>query len=78
VFHDLIWGALSVGAKPTEEPAWRGDWIHLNCQLVTKLEMIYILQAQFWSCISANPGSPHQKTKQELVMHQNVSYTKQV
>ena len=67
MFHILILGlgALSGGAKPTKAFPWRRDWIRLNCQLVTKLEMMYILQAQVWSCISAHPGLPHQKTKRE-------------
>jgi len=39
--------------------------IRLNCQLKTKLEMMHILQAQVWSCISAHPGLPHQETKRE-------------
>jgi len=43
----------------------RREWILLNCQLVTKLEVMHILQAQVWSCISAHPGLPHQKTKRE-------------
>jgi len=69
VFHILILGpgALSEGAKPTKAPPWRRDWIRLNCRLVMKLEMMYIglLQAQVWTCISAHPGVPHQKTKRE-------------
>jgi len=67
VFHILIWGlgALSGGAKPTKASPWRRDWIRLNCQLVTNLEMICILQAQVWSCIGAHPGLPHQRPKRE-------------
>jgi len=37
----------------------------LNCQLLMNLEMMHILQAQVYGCISAHPGLPHQKTKQE-------------
>jgi len=39
--------------------------IHLNCQLVTKFEMMHILQAQVCGCVSAHPGLPHQKMKRE-------------
>ena len=67
MFHILIWGlgSLSGRAKPAKAPMWRRDWIRLDCQLVTRLEMMHILQAQVWSCISAHPGLPHQKTKRE-------------
>jgi len=44
------------------EPLWS---IRLNCQLMTKLEMMHILQAQVCGCISARPGLPHQITKRE-------------
>ena len=44
------------------EPLWS---IRLNCQLMTKLEMMRILQAHVCGCISAHPGLPDQKTKRE-------------
>jgi len=52
------------------EPLWS---IRLNCQLMTKPEMMYILQAQAGGCISAQPRLPHQKRNRNLVMHQKVS-----
>jgi len=39
--------------------------IRLNYQLMTKLEMIHILQAQACGCISAYPGLQHQKPKRD-------------
>ena len=47
---------LFLEGKPTKATPWRRDWIRLNCQLVTKLEMMHLLQAQVWNCISAHPG----------------------
>jgi len=47
--------------------------IPLNCQLMTKFEMMHILQAQVCGCISAHPGLPHKKMKRELMIHQKVS-----
>jgi len=44
------------------EPLWS---IRLFCQLMTKLGMMRILQAQMCGCISAHPGLPHQKPKRE-------------
>jgi len=42
-------------------PLWS---IHLNCQLLTKLEMMYTLQAQVYGCLSAQHlRLPHRKTK---------------
>jgi len=38
-----------------------------------KLEMMHILQAQVCGYINVQSGSPHQKTKRELVMHEKVS-----
>jgi len=65
---------LSTGGRTDTglcEPVWS---IHLNCQLMTKLKMMHILQAKVFGCISAHPGLPHQKTKREtIVMHQKVS-----
>jgi len=37
------------------EPLWL---IRLNCQLMTKLEMMPVLQAQVCGCVSAHPGLP--------------------
>jgi len=71
-------GALSGGAKPTKAPPWRRDRIRLNCQLVTKLEMMHILQAQVWSCISEHQGCHIKKRNGKLMMHQKVSWIKQV
>jgi len=51
------------------EPLWS---IHLNCQLMTKLEMMHIFQAQACGCISAHPGLSHQKTKRETSDDQKV------
>ena len=42
------------------EPLWS---IRLHSQLMTKLEMMHMLQAQACGCISAHPGLPHQRTK---------------
>ena len=42
----------------------------LDCQLMTMLKTMYILQAQVCGCISAHPRLPHQKIKRETVMHQ--------
>jgi len=42
----------------------------LNCQLMTMLEMMHILQAQVCGCISAHIRLPHQKIKWEPVTHQ--------
>jgi len=50
----------------TDKGLWEPLWsILLNCQLMTKLEMMHILQAQVCGSISAHPGLPHQKTKLE-------------
>jgi len=39
--------------------------IRLNCQWMTKLKILPILQAQVCGCISAHPELPHQKTRRE-------------
>jgi len=44
------------------EPLWS---IRLNCQSMTKLEMMHTMQTQVWCCISAHPRLPPQKTKRE-------------
>jgi len=44
------------------EPLWS---VRLNCQLMTMLEMIHMLQAQVCCCISAHPRLSHPKTKRE-------------
>jgi len=49
------------------EPLWSN---RLNCQLMTMLEMMHILQAQVCGCISAHTRLPHQKIKWEPVTHQ--------
>jgi len=46
------------------EPLWS---ILLNCQLMTKVEMMHTLQAQVCGSSSAHPGLPHQKTKLEIM-----------
>jgi len=56
---------LCLEGEVRQSTPWRRDWILLNCQLVTKLEMMHILQAQVCGCISAHPGLPHQKTNRE-------------
>jgi len=56
------WGFVCRGEAHQTSPR-RRDWIRLNCQSVTKLEMIYVSQAQVWSCINAHPGLPHQKNE---------------
>jgi len=44
------------------EPLWS---MRPNCQLMTKLEIMQILQAQVCGWISAHPGLTHQKKKRE-------------
>jgi len=39
--------------------------VRLNSQRWTKLEMMHILQAQVYGCISANPGLPYHNMKRE-------------
>jgi len=41
------------------------QFIRLNCQLITRLEMMDILQAQVSMCISAHRRLPDQKMKRE-------------
>jgi len=55
----LLWYEQLLGRQK-----WYG-LVRLNCQLMTKLEMMLSLQAHVCGCISAHPGLPHQKTKQE-------------
>jgi len=43
----------------------RYDQSAWTTNLMAKLEMMHILEAHVWSCISAHPGLPHQKTKRE-------------
>jgi len=42
------------------EPLWS---IRLNCQSMTKLEMMHVLQTQVCGCITAHPGLPHQENE---------------
>jgi len=39
--------------------------IRLNCQLMTVFDMMHILQAQEWGCVSTHPWLPNHKTKRE-------------
>jgi len=41
--------------------------------IMTKPEMMHILQTQMCSCISAQPGLPHQKQNGKLVVQQKIS-----
>ena len=58
---DFVYQSFGV----TKAPPWQRHWIRLKCQILTRLEMMHVLRAQVWSCISAHPGLPHQKTKRE-------------
>ena len=49
------------------EPLWS---ICMNCQFMTELEMIHILQALVCGCIRTHPGLPHKKQNGKQVMHQ--------
>jgi len=51
------------------EPLWS---IRLNCQLMTKFEMMHILLAQVYGCISAHTTLWHQETKQEAHGGRNI------
>jgi len=44
------------GARPMRPPG--SATYGLKCQLMTKLEMMHILQAQVCGCISSHPGFP--------------------
>jgi len=49
------------------EPLWS---IRLNCQLMTKFEMMRILQAQVYDCITAHTKGCHIKKRNEKLVMQ--------
>ena len=67
-FKDSPWRSRTSGnlrRSPPKDPCGDGTESAWTTNLMAKLEMMHILEAHVWSCISAYPGLPHQKTKRE-------------